>query len=169
MQQAFRNMLQAGTIYVEGQSLIGDTQEFALPNIEMIVQDVRNSGMVGAAARFTGIERPEATLITNAYLGDVLTQIGSPNIREKQYQARWSTQSADGSVKYGVAEFAGRGNMIERAAAADGADGMTTTLTIQCVSYKETYDGNEIYDIDLENGKFIVDGTDHWEAIMSGL
>lgn len=169
MQQAFRNMTQAGTIYVEGQSLIGDTQEFTLPNIEMIVQDIRNSGMVGAVARFTGIERPEATLITNAYLEDILTQVGSPNIREKQYSARWATQSADGTVKYGVAEFAGRGNMVERAAASDGADGMTTTLTIQCVSYKETFDGNEIYDIDLENGKLIINGTDHWAAIMEGL
>ena len=169
MQQAFRNRTMAGTVYVEGKSLIGDHQEFTLPNIQMMVQDVRNGGMLGPAAQFTGMERPQATIVSDAYLADVLTQVGSPNIRAKNYSARWSTQSADGEVKYGVAEFSGRASNVERGALSNGEDGMATTITIECVSYKETFDGKLIYDINLETGKLIVDGEDHWKPIKDGL
>ena len=159
----------AGVVYIEGKSLIGDNREFTLPNLQMMVQDIRNAGMAGPVAQFTGIERPQVTIESDAYLADVLKQFGSPNIREKNYSARWSTQSADGEVKYGVAEFSGRSSNTERAAFSNGEDGMPTTITIECVSYKETFDGEVIYDIDLENGKLIVGGEDHWKPIKDGL
>ena len=165
----FQNVIQGASVYVEGVNYAGVAEEVTLPNIEMMMQDYRGMGMQSAVRRFTGHEPLECTMVFNGYLNDVMKQVGSPNVREKNYTVRWATESNDGSRKFGIAEFAGRGSMIERDAFGDGEDPAQTTLTIQVIAHKETFDGEELYDIDVENNRFKVDGVDHWEPIASGL
>lgn len=165
----FRNIIQAATVYVEGRSYVGEAASVTLPNIEMQTQDDRPMGLASPIRRFTGYEPMEATLVFNTINKDVLVQVGSPNIRAKNYMVRYSTQSSDGSVKFGIAEFSGRASMIERSEISNGEEITTTTLTIQCVAYKETFDGEGVYDIDTEKQQFIIDGTDHWAPVAAGL
>ena len=167
--RSFVNVIKAASVYVDGQNFAGVAAEVTLPEINMMQEDYRGMGMSGAVRRFNGVEPLEASMVFNGYLPEVMKQVGSPDIRAENYSVRWATESFDGERKYGVAEFSGRGSNVTRDALADGEDPVQTTLTIQCVSYKETFDGQVLYDIDVENGKFIVDGTDHWAPLQENL
>lgn len=167
--QGFRDLIQAATVYVEGRSFVGEAAEVTLPNIEMVQQDYRAMGMPSATRRFTGFAPLEATLVFDSINKAVLTQVGFNNIREKNFQVRYVTGSSDGSTKHGVCEFSGRANMVERGAISTGEEAVQTTLTVQCISYKETFDGEEVYDIDTEKQSFKVGGEELWADFAAGL
>lgn len=167
--RSFVNVIRSASVYVDGQNFAGVAAEATLPEINMMTEDYRGLGMLGPVRRFTGMEPLEATLVFNGYLPEVLKQVGSPDVRLANYSVRWQTESYDGEKKYGVAEFSGRGSSITRDPIADGQDPVQTTLTIQCVSYRETFSGEVIYDIDIENGKFLSGGIDLWTALLDQL
>ena len=169
MATGFRNRIVTGSFYLEGQTYLGQSDTIQLLNPEMIAVDERGMGAPGAIERFVGMEKMEVTAGFKTIDTDILKQFGAVDPREKNYQIRYSTTSNDGTAKYGVAEFSGRARMVERGEIGTGEDEVVTTLTITCVSYKETFDGELVYDFDFENGKLIVDGVNHWDAIQSGL
>ena len=166
---SFTNIVEAASVYVDGVNHAGIAAEATLPNIEMMKEDYRGMGMPSAVRRFTGFEPLEMTMVFNGYPPDALKQVGSSDVRAENYTVRWATGSFDGTKKYGVSEASGRISSVERDAFSDGEDPAQTTVTIECVAYKETYDGEELYDIDVENGKFTVDGENHWAAVSEGL
>ena len=108
-------------------------------------------------------------MVFNGYFNPVMAQWGNPDIRAYNYTVRWATRDNDGTTKAGVAEFAGRASGRTQSAMGNGEDASTTTLTIECVAYKETFDGTDNYDLDFEDGRIIVDGTDHWAPITAAL
>lgn len=165
----FRNVVLAAAVYVEGQTFVGNTASITLPALEMRMSDDEQMGLPGTIERFFGIEKLEAELVFNTIDNRLLGQFGSHNVRNKNYMVRYSCQANDGEVRYGVAEFSGRARRVERAAMTNGEEITTTTLMVTCISYKETFDGTEIYDIDIEAPKVIVDGEDHWSGIFEGL
>ena len=77
--------------------------------------------------------------------------------------------SSGGTVKYGVVECSGRGSAAERAPFENGEEPATTTLIIECVAYKETFDSEVIYDFDTELAKHEIGGEDFWAPILEGL
>ena len=169
MARGFRNIIFGASVYVDGESYLGEAASVTLPDLQAIVDDQRNMGMPGPVARFSGYERPQVEMEFNGYFNPVMAQWGNPDIRAYNYTVRWATRDNDGEVKSGVAEFAGRASGRTQAAMGNGEDVSTTTLTIECVAYKEEYDGTTNYDIDIEAGKVEVDGTDHWSAIADAL
>lgn len=165
----FRNVIITAACYVEGNTFVGQTASIKLPVLEMRMADDDQMGLPGTIERFFGIEKLEAELVFNTIDTDLLKQFGSHDVRYKNYMVRYSTQSNDGTTKHGVAEFSGRARRVERSEISNGEEITTTTLTITCIAYKEEFDGSEIYDIDIEEPKVIVDGEDHWAAIFEGL
>ena len=165
----FRNRIVTGSFYLEGQTFLGQSDSISLLDPEMLSIDERGLGAPGAIERFVGMEKMEISAGFKTIDANILKQFGHMNVREKQYQARYSTVSNDGSTAYGVVECAGRARMVERDDLGVGEDETITTLTIACVQYKETFDGEVIYDFDFENGKIIVDGVNHWDPIYQGL
>ena len=166
---SFKNVVKAASVYLEGQSFAGVADEVALPDISMMMGDYRGPNMVGPVARFTGIERLEVEMTFNGIFPDVLKQLGSPDIRAKNYTIRKATESSNGDRKLLVAEFSGRGSAVSDDPFSGDEDPAQTTLTVQLVSYKLTFDNEVIYDIDMENGKFIVGGEDHWTPLTEDL
>ena len=165
----FRNIILAAAAYVEGQTFVGNTQSIQLPSLEMRAADDEQMGLPGVIERYFGIEKMEATLVFNTVDKRILAQLGSHNVREKNFMVRYTTQSNDGTIKSGVVEMSGRARMVERSEITTGEEPTTTTLTITCIAYKETYDGDVVYDIDIEAPKVEVDGTDHWKPIFDAL
>ena len=165
----FRNVVISASAYVEGENFIGNTASLTLPPLEMRMSDDEQMGLPGTIERFFGIEKIEVEMVFNTMDNRLLGQFGSHNVREKEYSIRYATQANDGSTKYGVAEFSGRARRVERSAITNGEEITTTTLTITCIAYKETFDGTPIYDIDIEEPKLIIDGEDVWKPIFDGL
>ncbi len=169
MARGFRNIIFGASVYVDGESYLGEADTVTLPDLQAIVDDQRNMGMPGPVARFSGYERPSVEMVFNGYFNPVMAQWGNPDIRAYNYTVRFATRSNDGEVKAGVAEFAGRASGRGQGAMGNGEDPSQTTLTIECVSYKEEFDGTTNYDLDFEEGKIEVDGTDHWAPITAAL
>ena len=165
----FQNVVQGASIYVEGTNYAGVAEEVTLPSITMMENPYRGMGMPSALSRFTGFEELELVAVFNGFINDVFRQVGSPNVREKNYTVRWATESNDGTRKFGMAEAAGRGSVLEHDAFGNGEDPAQMTLTVKCVQYKVEFDGEVLCDIDVENNKFIIGGVDNWEPIASGL
>lgn len=169
MARGFRGVIFGASVYVDGESYIGEADSVTLPDLQTITDDQRNMGMPGPVARFSGYERPTVEMVFNGYFNAVMAQWGDPDIRAFNYTVRFATRDNDGTVKSGFAEFSGRASGRAQSAMGNGEDASQTTLTIECVAYKEAYDGTTNYDIDFEQGRVEVDGTDHWAPIANAL
>ena len=169
MARGYSNIIQAATIFVDGENLMGIAASVTLPNIQARMQQHRPMGLPSEVKRFTGYEPPVLEFVLDSYEPAALKQVGNPDVRAYNYQVRWSTQDSTGTVKYGVVEAAGVISGAERDAFEDGEDPAQTTFTVECVAYKETFDNEEIYDLDTENAKWKVGGVNHWEAINQGV
>lgn len=167
--RGFRNVIQAAALYIEGSSYAGEAEQVKLPVVQSKMEEHRPMGLPSEVKRFTGYEPMEFTATINAFDPEVLGQVGSPDVREKDYMVRFSTQSNDGEVKYGVAEISGRASTVDVGDISNGEEIAATELTVEVVSYKLTFDSQIIYDIDTEEGKYIILGTDYWEPIQAGL
>ena len=125
--------------------------------------------MLGSLPRRTGIENLELAAAFNSYNADILAQVGNPDVLAHNYQVKWATRQFDGTVKYSSAEISGGATQVERDAFGTEGNVPQTTMTVRCTTYKEVVDGTTVYDIDVQNGKYEVNGTDHWAPILEGL
>ena len=164
----FRNKIISASVTVEGNPRKGETMSIQLPNLSWAAAEDTPLGLPGTVMRFFRVENIEVELVFSAVQKDILAQWGGFNIREKNYRVNYVTQSSDGEFKNGVAEFSGRAQTTQRGVIDGGEEAPTTTLMIPCVAYKEDYDGANVYDIDIEAEKVIVDGEDLWEKVREG-
>ena len=169
MARGYSNIIQAATIFINGENFLGKSESVTLPAIQARMQEHRPMGLPSEVKRFTGYEPPVLEVVLNSYEPTALKQVGNPDVRAYNYQVRWSTQDSTGETKYGVVECSGRASGVERDTFEDGEDPANSTFTIECVAYKETFDNELIYDLDTENGKWIVGGTDYWAPILQGI
>ena len=154
MARGFRNVIFGASLYVDGESYIGEADSTTLPEMQTITDENRNMGMPGPVARYSGYERPIVEMVFNGYFNPVMAQWGNPDIRAYNYTVRFATRDNDGTVKSGYAEFSGSAQVPEgRGAMGNGEDASQTTLTIDCVAYKEVFDGTTNYDLDFEQGQ----------------
>ena len=164
-----RNTIIAASIYIEGTQYLGDTTSIQLPELTAREQADADMGMPGIIPRFFGIDEVMVEAEFKTMEADFLTQFGHLDVRAKNYMVRYVSMTDSNERKEGIAEFSGRAKVVTRGAFTPGEETPTVGLSITCVSYKETYDGNEIYDFDFGTGKIAVDGTDLWEPIASAL
>ena len=169
MARAYGNIIQAANIYIGGITFIGRATTVKLPVPLPKTHEHRPLGLPSTVKRVTGYEPLIVEVVFDTYEPEVLKQFGNINIRAFDYMARWSTQASDGSVLYGSAEFSGTGTDGDRDPFGNGEEPAQTTLTIDCVAFKEIFDGETIYDIDTETGKWEIGGEDNWAPILEGL
>ena len=164
----FREQIISASVTVAGNPRKGETESIQLPNLEWRRAEDTPLGLPGTVLRFLGLEAIEVELVFDSVQKDILTQWGSFNIRKHQFRVNYVTQSSDGTFKNGVVEFSGRAHTVNRGVIDGGEDAPTTTLMITCVQYKETYDGADVYDIDIEAEQVKIDGEDVWADVKSG-
>lgn len=168
---AYRKVVRAFAVYLtDGQRYIGEGTA-KLPVIEDTLEDHRGGGSLGASPRKTGIENLEVEIAFSSYEYELRKLVGDPNTRAQNISIRWGSQSADATVENGVSEMTGTGVKIETDAFDPERGVPMSTLTFRCVAYRETVNGQLLFDIDVEpeTAKYIVDGTDHWEPLANTL
>ena len=168
---AFSKLVRAYAVYLtDGNRYLGEGT-VKLPVVEDTLEEQRGGGSLGASPRKTGIENLEAEIAFNSYEYELRKLVGNPDTRAQNLSVRWSMQGSDGSTIYGVSEMTGTGIKVETDEFDPERAVPMSTLTFRIAAYKETIDGNLLYDIDVEpeTAKYIVDGVDHWEPLVSGL
>ncbi len=85
------NRVTNANIYINGNSMLGKCEEFALPEVKTKTGEHKALGMVGSLETFAGFEKLEGKLKLTSYYYDVLSKLANP-FKPVQFQARASMQ-----------------------------------------------------------------------------
>ena len=78
MARGFRNIIFGASLYVDGESYIGEADSTTLPEMQTITDEQRNMGMPGPVARYSGYERPTVEMVFNGYFQSGHGTMGQP-------------------------------------------------------------------------------------------
>lgn len=146
----------------EGQSYIGEAEAFNRPSLARKLEVWRGGGMHGAAKVDHGLDDDalQVEWVVGGYTSQVIRQMGVADAGGVLLRFVGSVQRDDtGDV--GAIEIVVRGRHaeIDTGEYKTGEDS-NTTITTECVYYKETLDGEVLIEIDLLNGIELVGGVD---------
>ena len=169
---AYSKIVSAFSIYdTEGRRHLGEGS-VKLPMVADTIEEWRGGGSLGSSPRKQGIEPLEAEINFQSFEYDIRKLVGNPDTRAYNLRVQWTMRSsAENKVINGVSELTGTGLSVDTEAFDTERGIPVTTLLFRCAAYKETLDGKELYDIDVEpeTAKYIVDGTNYWEGIAAGI
>ena len=156
------NRLTNANIYMDGNNLLGRAEEIQLPQIKHKMADHKALGMIGSAEFFAGIDKMESKIKWNALYPEVLKKAANPFIAV-QIQARASLETYNSMGKLAevpaIAYLTGTfkefplGNFKPQ----DNAE-YETTMSVNYA--KLIVDGEELFEIDVLENIYKVDGVD---------
>ena len=165
------NRLTNANIYVNGTNFLGRAEEIKLPEINHMVSEHKALGMVGTVEMFSGIDKMEASIKWNSFYTDVLKAAANPTV-PVEIQVRGSIEEYTGNVRTAetpaVAYITGQfknvptGNFKQH----DNVE-LESKLTVWAV--KLEIGGAAIYEVDVLNNIYKVDGVDLLENYRSNL
>jgi len=133
--------------FQNGESFIGQVNSITLPKLARKMDEIRPGGLDSSVKVDMGGEALELSFAAAGYLRSALRWAGA-------YQA-------EDTGFYQAVEIVGRGRYseIDRGDAKTG-ESSETKFTMPLVYYKESVDGVVLFEIDVLNNVFIVDGFD---------
>lgn len=156
------NRLTNANVYMDGNNLLGRAEEIQLPQIKHKMADHKALGMVGSAEFFAGIDKLECKIKWNALYPEVLKKAANPFLAV-QIQARASLETYNNMGRLAevpaVAYVSGTfkefplGNLKPQ----ENAE-YETTMSVNYA--KLVVDGDEIFEIDVLENIYKVDGVD---------
>lgn len=164
--------LQEANVYLNGSSLLGQTEEVKLPDVSIKMSDHKALGMVAALELFGGIDKMVAEFKWNSYFADAMTAQANP-FQAVDVQVRSSLRTFDGGggitsevpvVIYlkGTFNQAPTGNWKQH-------DPVEIGSKMSVKYMRQVIDGREILEIDVMNNIYKVDGVDLLETYRSNL
>jgi len=156
-------------LFNEGASYLGVIAAITLPKIAMLTEDFRGGGMIGTLQIDQGIDKLEAEWTLGGWNSQVVTQLGALAIDGVLLRAIGAFQAEDGSgVRTVEAVMMGRHSEVDFGEMKPGESGekkIKSTLSY----YKLIVDGQELVEIDIPNGKYVVGGVDRYAEIRNAL
>ncbi|CUI71131.1 phage major tail tube protein [Achromobacter xylosoxidans] len=158
-------------LYNDGQSYLGVVTAVTVPKLTRKMEAFRGGGMLGSAKADFGLDddamKMEWTI--GGYVKQILQQYGAVGVDGVQLRfaaafQRDDTQEVD-SVEIVVR---GRHSEIDRGESKVGDD-TEVKITTECVYYKETLNGETLYEIDLLNMIQMVGGVDVTESLRRAI
>ncbi|MFY4039338.1 phage major tail tube protein [Achromobacter xylosoxidans] len=158
-------------LYNDGQSYLGVVTAVTVPKLTRKMEAFRGGGMLGSAKADFGLDddamKMEWTI--GGYVKQILRQYGAVGVDGVQLRfaaafQRDDTQEVD-SVEIIVR---GRHSEIDRGESKVGDD-TEVKITTECVYYKETLNGETLYEIDLLNMIQMVGGVDVTESLRRAI
>jgi P2 family phage contractile tail tube protein len=149
-------------VYVDGASYLGRVPEVTLPDIKATMGNHAALGLFGKMSLPSGLDEMEATFKLNGIYSEI-AKIGANPYITHDFQIRGAAETFGGTgrtatesvVCYirGFAKTSPNGSFKQHEA-------VDATLGIQVQAIKLEIAGEVIYDIDILNGIWIVDGED---------
>lgn len=152
-------------IFVDGVSFFGRIVESKLPTLQLQTEEFRGAGMDAPIAIDMGMQAMTAEITVAEWVPDLLTLFGT----RRRVVARPGAQSeTDDSVDTLIATIDGRWTVVDRNVLKPGTMS-PVKLTCAVMYYREEYNGVEIHEIDVENGKRVIGGVDQLEGIRQAM
>lgn len=135
----------------DGASYLGEVVSFTRPKQARKMEEYRSGGMNGPVKIDNGVEAVEAEMTLGGYMADIVKQFGVETVDGVQLRLLGSLQrenSAD--VDAFECVLRGRWEEIDGGESKSGED-TETKGKFTCAYYKESLNGEELYEIDLLN------------------
>lgn len=159
-----RNVIIDANAYIGDNLLFGKFSAFEMPVIKNTTIDCKDLGSSGTYKLPTGkIEALEAKATLNSFYSDVFATIANPytavdmtiysNVQNYTNDTVTSNQSVKLFLRGTSAQFPLLGNFKEH-------ENINTELTFNLSAARLVVDGVELYNIDIPNNIFVVNGVD---------
>lgn len=167
MPRKLKNM----NLYNDGASYLGVVTAVTPPKLTRKMEAFRAGGMQGAAKADFGLDddalKMEWTI--GGYMKQILQQYGAVGVDGVQLRFAQAYQKDDTNEVTAVEIVVrGRHSEIDRGESKVGDD-TEIKISTECVYYKESIDGETIFEIDLLNMIHIVGDTDTLASIRSAI
>jgi uncharacterized protein len=165
---AARDVRKNLNLFVDGQGLAGQIDEFNAPKLELQTEDYRGGGMDGTTDVEMGIQKLTTEFSLFAYKRQVLALWGVAVGQLVPFVAREALESHDGAVTPVVHTMRGKITAIDPGASKPGAlNPLKFTMTLDY--YKLEHGGVVVHEIDVVNMIRIVSGKDVLAAQRAAL
>lgn len=156
--------------YIDGFSYAGLAEEIVLPSLERTTESYRGAGMLGPVDLDLGIEELKLELTLAEFNEQVLKGWGVADssgigVRFLGSAKADNSDSANDAIEISVR---GRWKKIDPGTVKAG-EMAKMKVEMPLTYYKYTFNNNVLVEIDLINGKEVVNGTDLTSAVMRSL
>jgi hypothetical protein len=156
-------------LFNEGNSYLGEIATVTLPKIVQAMEDWRGGGMLGPIKIDHGLEGLEFEWTIGGHDARSMRQMGI--IRHDGVLLRFMgayQSDQDGSVTAVEAVIRGRHQELDHGSQKPGDDTEQKIKTV-CSYYKLTAGGQDLYEIDMVAGIYIVAGVDRYAEIRAAI
>ena len=156
-------------LYNDGSSHIGVITEYTPLKIAMATMDHRGGGMLGALKLDVGLEPLDFEWTLGGWNSAVVAQLGVSAIDGVLLRAVGALQADDGSPVSAVeAVMMGRHTEIDFGTFKPAGE-TEKKIKTAVAYYKLIFDGRTLLEIDVANGKYIVDGVDRYAEVRAAI
>jgi hypothetical protein len=158
-------------VYVDGTSTHGFASEITLPDVEASMSEYKALGMVGTKELFQGFGKMEAAIKWNAPSEEILKACANPRksvalmVRTTREVYENGSVSSEEPVAYylkGISKNFNAGSFKPK-------DDTETETKFSVSYFKMVQNGNEIYELDVDNNIFKIGGVDQMEKYRENL
>ncbi len=166
---AMPRLLKNINVYADGGSFIGIVEEFEEPKLAISTDDLRTGGMVGSVKVDNGLEAMEATVTMAGHVKELIRKFGTTKVDGVRLRLVGAYRADNGTpVEKVEIVCGGRFEEIDLGSSKAG-DNTEHKYKLPLAYYRREVDGRVEIEIDMINGKFVVDGVDRYAEIMSAL
>lgn len=161
--------LKAVSLFVNGEILLGVTDEVDIPEMELETEEVRLGGMDGKVVVETGQELMECTIKVKG-IHKVLAGAWGTGVPNTRIEVRGAREDYDGVVTQVKYLMVGLATMYNHADPLQGRGELPTTeLKINPNFYEHEIDGEVIQSIDILNMVREIEGADRLAEIRAAI
>lgn len=166
---ALSRKLKLMNVFLDGVSFAGETQGVTLPNLAKATEEFRGGGMLGPVKQTTGHQAIELEHKYGGPVVQIVRQMGITRVDGLMVRFAGAYQRPDGDGVDAV-EVVVRGfhEEVDRGTDKTGDDSEMSVKTA-CSYYKESWNGEVIYEVDLLTGLWIVDGVDVYAQLRAAV
>ncbi|MGV8860190.1 MAG: phage major tail tube protein [Pseudomonas sp.] len=161
-------ILSNANLFVDGVSFNGDVPSMTLPKLAIKTDEYRGGGMAGSIEMDMGLDKMEASFVTNGVRRESLKWFGLADQTACNAVFRASFKGLKGAITPVIATVRG---MLKEVDLGDWKPGDKAEIkhAIALTYYKLEVDGRVVYEIDMINAVRVIDGVDQLAAERSAL
>lgn len=155
-------------LFVDGRGYAGNADNVKPPDLALSTEDYRGGGMDAPVKIDMGQEAMESTFTLSKFDPDVLKSFGFKSGNDLPLTFRGAIENLDGTVEPVKVEMRGR---ITTASPSEWSAGEKATLsvTVSVNYYRWEQNGEELFEIDVQNMIRRIGGEDQLEAKRNAL
>lgn len=162
------NVLKDFNVFLDGDNYAGKTKSFQLPKLANVLEEYRGGGMLAADQVRLGYEAMESEFTMGSWEPEVFKRVAhmagssllvfrGALVNERQNTTVPVVVEMEGFISEGDPGSVEAGKLGEN------------KFSFKCHAYKLTIDGVVIHDVDIQQGKVVIDGVDQYEAIANAI